>query len=140
MEENKSLFRKESMDRISSPEVLSDYLKVTQPSVWVVLIAVILLLGGLLVWSGVSSVESYAAGTAELQNGVLTLSFDDEEKAAYVEPGMTIEVGTSKCPVLSVGEDEEGRLIAVAESALPDGSYEARVSYSSTQIIRMLFN
>ena len=77
--ENKSLFRKESLERISSPEVLSDYLKVTQPAVWVVLIAVILLLGGLLAWSSVSSVESYAAGTAELKNGVLTLSFDDNE-------------------------------------------------------------
>ena len=138
--ENKSLFRKESLERISSPEVLSDYLKVTQPAVWVVLIAVILLLGGLLAWSSVSSVESYAAGTAELKNGVLTLSFDDNEKAAYVEPGMNVEVGTSKSPVLSVGEDEEGNIIAVAESALPDGSYEARVSYSSTQIIKMLFN
>ena len=53
---------------------------------------------------------------------------------------MNVEVGTSKSPVLSVGEDEEGNIIAVAESALPDGSYEARVSYSSTQIIKMLFN
>lgn len=38
-----SLFRKETMDRISSPEDLTDYLKVTNPGIWIVLAAVIVL-------------------------------------------------------------------------------------------------
>ena len=37
------LFRKESMERVSSPEILRDYLHVTSPAIWVVLAAVILL-------------------------------------------------------------------------------------------------
>ena len=45
----KSLFRKETLDRISSPEQLTDYLRVTNPGIWVVLAAVILLLAGILV-------------------------------------------------------------------------------------------
>ena len=45
-----SLFRKKSLDRISSPEQLNDYLRVTNPTVWVVLGAVILLLLGVIVW------------------------------------------------------------------------------------------
>ena len=59
----KQLFRKESIERVSSPEQLSDYLRVTSPTVWVVLAAVILLLASLFVWSSVTAVESYAAGT-----------------------------------------------------------------------------
>lgn len=39
------------MDRVSSPEQLNDYIRVTTPSVWIVLIALILLLVGFLVWS-----------------------------------------------------------------------------------------
>ncbi len=31
-----SLFRKETMDRISSPEDLTDYLKVTNPGIWAI--------------------------------------------------------------------------------------------------------
>ena len=134
------LFRKESVERVSSPEQLSDYLHVTSPTVWVVLAAVILLLASLFVWSSVTALESYAAGRAEVRGGVLTLSFDDAEQAENVQVGMNVKVGDMVTPVLSIGRDEDGRLLAVADAALPDGSYDARVGYRSTQIINMLFN
>lgn len=134
------IFRKESVERVSSPEQLSDYLRVTAPAVWVVLAAVILLLASLLVWSGVTAVESYAAGSAEVRGGVLTLTFDDEEKAGNVEIGMNISVGDVTVPIRSIGRGENGRLLAVADADLPDGSYDVRVGYRSTKIIKMLFN
>ena len=133
------LFRKESMERVSSPEVLRDYLHVTSPAIWVVLAAVILLLASLFVWSSVTAVESYAAGDAEVRGGVLTLRFDDVEKASRVEVGMNVKVGDMVTPVLSIGHDANGSPLAVADADLPDGSYDARVGYRSTQIIAMLF-
>lgn len=139
-EEKKQIFRKKSIDRVSSPEQLSDYLRVTSPAVWVVLAAVILLVAGLFVWSGVTAVESYATGSAEVRDGVLTLTFDDAEAAQNVEVGMNVRVGDVVTPVLSVGQNEDGDLLAVANVNLPDGSYEARVGYRSTQIINLLFN
>jgi hypothetical protein len=137
--EQQQAFRKESVERVSSPEQLSDYLHVTSPTVWVVLAAVILLLASLFVWSSVTAVESYAAGSAEVRGGVLTLTFDDAEKAQNVEVGMNVSVGDLVTPVLSIGHDENGKLLAVADVSLPDGSYEARVGYRSTKIINMLF-
>ena len=41
-QEPKSVFRKQTLDRISSPEQLTDYLRVTNPGIWVVLAAVII--------------------------------------------------------------------------------------------------
>lgn len=134
------LFRKESVERVSSPEQLSDYLHVTSPAIWVVLAAVILLLASLFVWSSVTAVESYATGRAEVRGRVLTLTFDDAEKAEQVAVGMDVKVGSTTTPVLSIGEDENGRILAVANADLPDGTYDARVVFSSTQIIDMLFN
>ena len=134
------LLKKENVERVSSPEQLSDYLHVTTPAIWVVLAAVILLLASLFVWSGVTALESFAAGEAEVHSGVLTLRFDDAEKAANVEVGMNVKVGNLTAPVLTVGSDGEGKPIAAANVDLPDGSYEAKVSYKSTQIIAMLFN
>ncbi|MBQ9420511.1 MAG: hypothetical protein IJU30_01970 [Lachnospiraceae bacterium] len=58
-----SIFRKKSLEQISSPEELNDYLHVTGPSVWLVLTAVILLLAGMLIWSSVASFDSFATGT-----------------------------------------------------------------------------
>ena len=42
-----TLFRKKSMARISSPEDLTSYLRVTSPGMWIILAAVIALLVGL---------------------------------------------------------------------------------------------
>ena len=102
------LFRKQSMERVSSPEQLSDYLHVTSPAIWIVLAAVILLLASLFVWSSVTAIESYAAGEAEVHGGVLTLQFDDGAKASRVEVGMNVKVGELTAPILSVGSDENG--------------------------------
>ena len=44
------IFRKKSIDKLSSPEKLDDYIRVTTPSIWVVLIAIVLLLVGAIVW------------------------------------------------------------------------------------------
>ena len=135
-----TLFRQKSVDRISSPEQLDDYLHVTTPAVWVVLCAVIALLVGLLVWSSLTAVESYVSGTAEVSGGVLTAVFDDTVQAENVKPGMEVSVGEFVTPVLSVGRDGDGRVIAVAEADIPDGKYDVRVGFKRTQIIRMLFN
>lgn len=61
-----SIFRQKSLDRVSSPEQLNDYIRVTKPSVWLVLLALIVLLAGLLIWSIFGTVEvKNADGTAE---------------------------------------------------------------------------
>lgn len=55
--EKKTIFREKSIERITSPEQLNDYIKVTTPSVWLVLIAILLLLGGGLVWGVFGKVQ-----------------------------------------------------------------------------------
>ena len=45
------IFREKSMERVSSPEALNDYIRVTTPSVWIVLLALVILLAGMLAWS-----------------------------------------------------------------------------------------
>ena len=53
----KGIFREKSMERVSSPESLNDYIRVTTPSVWIVLIALVLLLLGMLAWSVFGTVQ-----------------------------------------------------------------------------------
>ncbi|MBQ6524264.1 MAG: hypothetical protein IJI12_06340 [Atopobiaceae bacterium] len=50
-------FRKESLERINSPEELKDYIRVATPSVWLVLLATAILLAGMLAWSVLGTVE-----------------------------------------------------------------------------------
>ena len=46
-----SIFRKKSMDRVSTPEQLNDYIRVSSPGVWILLAALLLLLAGFIIWS-----------------------------------------------------------------------------------------
>ena len=48
--ETKSIYRNKSLDRVSSPEQLNDYIQVTTPSIWLILLAVIILLTGTIIW------------------------------------------------------------------------------------------
>ncbi len=64
---NNGLFRKKNMDKVASPEKLDDYIKVTKPSVWITLIAIILLLAGVIVWGIFGRVEIHNQdGTTEM--------------------------------------------------------------------------
>ena len=51
------LFRKKTLDRISHPKQLDDYIKVSNPGVWMILVVAILLVGGFLIWALFGTIE-----------------------------------------------------------------------------------
>ncbi|MBR0399243.1 MAG: hypothetical protein IJH95_00285 [Mogibacterium sp.] len=134
------IFRKKTTDRLSSPEQLNDYMRVTSPGIWIVMIAVILLIAGLFMWSAVTSVDTYISGTGIADDGEITVSFKDRNTAQYVESGMRLSVGDKTTYVEYVGRHEDGSVTAVAEMSIPDGEYDAKVAYKQTQILSLLFN
>ena len=137
---NQEMYRKDSLDRLSSPEELNDYLHVTRPAVWIMLAAVMLLIVSLIVWSLFASVVSYVYGTAKAENGTLVITLEDEQSGNNVEPGMTVTVGDVQTQISSVGTDSSGRFIAAAEAKIPDGTYDVKIGYKQTQMINFLFN
>ena len=136
---DESLFRKKSMDHITSPEQLNDCLRVTTPTVWVVLAAIIILLAGMLVWASFASFDSYASGTAQVENGKMVIRFDGEGLFQNVEAGMTATAGETSSVITGVGYNEDGSAFAVADTELADGTYPVKVVFRQTQVIRLLF-
>ena len=57
-----SVFREKSLRRISSPEQMDEYIRVTTPSVWIALIALALLIAGFLIWSIFGTMETHDEG------------------------------------------------------------------------------
>ena len=62
--ESSSIFRQKSVKQLSGPEDLNDYIRVTTPSVWIVLAALAVLLVGLLLWSIFGTLEVRGADGA----------------------------------------------------------------------------
>ena len=56
-ESNNGIFREKSIDRVTGPESLNDYIRVTSPSVWIALLALVVLLAGMLTWSIFGRIE-----------------------------------------------------------------------------------
>lgn len=135
----KQLFREKSLKYISSPEQINDYLKVTKPGVWAVLVAIIVLLVGLVIWGNFAYIGSSIDGYAEVEDGIMYMDFYSQEYAANVKEGMTISVGENNSTITSVGKDDNGIIFAVAYTNLSDGTYEATVTYKQTQVIGLLF-
>ena len=68
------LFRKSSIERVSSPEQLNDYVCVSNPSVWMILAAVIVLLIGVCAWGVFGKLDTKISTAGVSQNGILLCS------------------------------------------------------------------
>ena len=134
-DKRKTLFRKETLDRISSPEQLNDYLHVTSPGIWVVLIAVILLMAGVFVWSCVGTLETKSPAKMIVKDHVAKVVVLDDSR---IEDGMIIREASQEFYVSSVAEDEYGRQMGIAEVSLPDGKYDAIVVTEQTKPVEFI--
>ena len=135
------IFRKKAMDRLASPEQLNDYLRVTSPSVWIVLGAIILLLIGSIIWASTTGIESQATGTAQVKDGVVTVTLENDSFAKNVREGQYIVIGDTHNQITGIGKDSSGNIIATAYTDLPDGDYgTATITYNQTQVIELMFN
>ena len=133
--ENQSLFRKETLERISSPEQLKDYLRVTNPGIWIVLVAVIALLAGVFVWSATGKMETVAQAKM--------IIVDHEAKIVPTEPvtlkiGMVVRINNQRSQIAAVRTDEYGRDVGIAEFALPEGTYNGQIVIDSVHAIDFL--
>ena len=80
-----SLFREKSIERIESPEKLNDYLKVTSPGVWLVLITIIVLLAGVCIWGVLGRIEATSPAAVVSENGESTCLVPEEALSGVIE-------------------------------------------------------
>ncbi len=118
------LFRQKSMDRISSPEQLQDYMRVTNPGIWMVLAAVIAILVGMIVFSVVGRLESRVAVQAVCNHGKVSVTLPAAQ-IETVKTGMPLRVGDQEAPITYIYENEQGETVASAEMNVPEGRHDA---------------
>ena len=156
---NDKIFRKKSVDRLSAPEELSDYVKVTTPGVWMLLSAVIVLLVGISVWGAFGKLETKLAVAAESSGGQ-TVLYVKEGDIAAVRVGMRVTVGGTECAVTAiaaapvavtgtigeytrhVGNLTLGEWVFVVgtDGTLTDGVYAAQIVVDSVSPLHFVFN
>ena len=133
------LFRQSSIDRISNPEQLQDYMRVTNPGVWFVLGAVIVLLAGFIVASIFGRIESTVDMMVQVENGVAVFETTGDDADALSE-GMVIRVEGVESKLETIQRVTSDSVKATAPIDLPDGTYSAVVVTEVITPIRFLTN
>ena len=141
-DQRQAIYRESSLEKISSPDQLDQYLKVTTPAVWILLAAVLLLLGAVFWWSAHTSITSKVTGIGQVKDGVMTVTLEDDRARSVIKEGMTVTVesGEIQAEINSMQNDAEGHVQAVAFVKLPDGTYDVQIGYRQTQLLSLLFN
>ncbi len=145
-EQKKQIFRQSSLDRVNSPDQLNEYLRVTNPAIWVLLAAIIVLLAGFCVWGIFGRLDTVVTLGAHAQGGTVTCYVSSSEVSS-VEVGMNVtvadadykveEISSSAMPaedlsenLRSIGELEDGEYVYSMELSgdrLEDGYYAAEI-------------
>ena len=113
-----------SRKKITSPEQLTDYLRVTNPATWVLLSAAILLVLSLIVWASIGTIESSTEALANVEGGTAYLT---PYGVQDVEKGMIAVIAEQEYAITDVKTDDMGRPVGLAAVPLSDGEYEARI-------------
>ena len=135
-EQKRNIFRSETLKRISSPEQLTDYLRVTNPGIWVVLAAVLALLVGFFVWMSVGTIETAVEVGVSVQNHNAEVAV--KNGGATIEKDMVLRIGDQETAILSTKKDGYGRTVGTAEVNLSDGMYDGTLVTESAHPIQFL--
>ena len=136
-ENENTLFRQKTLERISSPEQLTDYLRVTSPGIWAILAAVIILLTGIFAWASVGTLETTTEVKVIVQSGQAQVIATGSET---IKAGMPLRAAGQEYTIASVGTDEYGRTTAMAAVDLEDGTYDGTVVVESIRPLSFLVN
>ena len=149
------LFRKKSVERISSPEELHDYMRVTGPRLWMLLGAVVALLAGFIAYASTATIENVMSIRASVENvessgadagpdGALVRARVPLTGAQGVQPGMKVRMANREGKVDFAYTEGEELVLALDFGGdllnLPDGQYDAELVLESTTPISFLWN
>ena len=153
------LFRQKSIEQVSSPEQLNDYIRVSNPSVWMILTAVIVLLTGVCIW-GVFGHLDTTVGCVCISDGGRNVVYIKEAQIASVTEGMCVTVGGQEYKIRSIGTEpvsvggnfseyamhignlKNGEWVyeATLDAVLTDGVYAAEIVVESVKPMSFVIN
>ena len=154
-----TIFRKASLDRVSSPEQLNDYIKISRPGMWLVLGTVIVLLIGVFVWGVFGILTTTQDAVTVVQQGK-AICYVTPEEAKSLVPGMEVRVDGSTGSIAAIpsrpvkitdrfdeyalylgGLETGDWVVAVTvDLSIPDGVYSGEIVLETISPISFVLN
>lgn len=127
------VFRQKSIEKISSPEQMNDYIRVSNPSVWIILAAVIVLLAGVFVWGLFGRLDSAFQTGVVCKDGSLTVYVSEEnfakisEKAVISVDGAELALSDIPSSPVRLDDNADPYLLHLTGASAGDWVYVLKV-------------
>lgn len=109
------LFKKSSVERFTSPEKLNDYIRVSNPTSWMVLCAMLALLLGVLVWGFFGELTETVSFSGVVRDGKLQC-YVNNAVSADLEKDMAVTIAPMYD--LEAKEAVSGKVVSIADRPL----------------------
>ena len=138
---HEEIFRKKNLDKVKSPENLDDYIRVSNPGVWLLLVSVIVLLAGACVWGIFGHIDSTVPATVHIENGT-AICYIADENSSLVKVGLTVKFEKQEAIIKAVGEKTDmGYSCTLSENpSMADGYYEGKVVVERYKPLSFIWN
>lgn len=113
------LFRQKSVDHISSPEALHDYMRVTSPRLWMILAAIVILLGGFIFYAATTRLESTEVIKMKVEYSSYISGYIPDGKQDVIRVGMPVRIAGKTGKISSMDNSIRYRLNVSPESTAP---------------------
>lgn len=149
------IFRDKALDQVARPDRLDAYIKVSNPSVLLLLGAIVAFLAGVGAWCVLGNVRDVQPGLLEVQDGT-AVCYVDQSAASKLSAGdavdvsgvtgTVVEVAAEALPASELGVQEleelapKSQWLACAKVSidLPQGSYPASVTVEELRPLDLL--
>ena len=138
---SEEIFRQKSLDKIKSPESLHDYIHVTNPGIWILLVSIVVLLVGACVWGILGHVDSTVETMVTVENGQATCVVKEGIQVALME-GMSVSFGsfTGEIQSISLLENGDFSCLVHVDGTPVDGVYPAKIVIKTISPISFILN
>jgi len=156
---NNQLFRQQSVDKVSSPEQLNEYIRVANPGVWMVLAVIVILLAGVIVWGCIGHLDTTLAA-AVVADGGEAVMYVNESDAPKLKLGMTVRTGEMEYIITEISAEPikvdemlseyavhasgltmgEWAYVVKIDGAFADGVHKAEIIIESISPISFILN
>ena len=96
--ENETIFRDKALARVASADRLNDYVKLSNPGIWFILIAVVIVLAGGCIFGMVGHIDSVVPCVA-LSDGKQTVCWVKKEYDDRFTEDMAVKIDGTEYPV-----------------------------------------
>ena len=102
--DKEQIFRQKSIDKVSSPDDLGNYIRVTNPGIWFLLTGIVVLLVGACIWGVFGHLETKVNAVCVADNGAV-VCYVGKSDITRVNRGMTVRVNNAEFEVDSISTD-----------------------------------